>query len=263
MSSESVLIFDDQTISMPQVFRYLRDSGKLDGFIGDLARQFVIERSLQQENLAVNPTTVEQAIIDFRLQQQLTGSEKFQTWLQENNLTFEMFYSQIANNFRFQQLKETHTSDQIEGYFVERKSYLNRAVISRLIVDNAELADELKSQLDESATFEQLVRDYSITDDRVMNGMMGPIPLARIPEALREKVEPATPGSLVGPLEIESRWGIFRVEGFLNASLEDPQTRQTLQDELFERWVSEQVKQLPIQIQLGDSQPPEPSDDQQ
>lgn len=263
MSSESVLIFDNQPISMPQVFRYLRDSRKLDGFIGDLARQFVIERSLQQGNLAVNPTTVEQSIIDFRLQQQLTDAAKFQTWLQENNLTFEVFYSQIANNFRFQQLKETHTSERIESYFAERKPYLNRAVISRLIVDNAELADELKSQLDEGAAFEQLVRDYSITDDRIMNGMMGPVPLARIPEVLREKVEPAAPGTLVGPLEIEGRWGIFRIEGFLNASLEDPQIRQTLQDELFEQWVSEQVKQIPIQIQFGDPQPPESPDDQQ
>jgi len=263
MPSESLLIFDDQPISMPQVFRYLRDSRKLDGFISDLARQFVIERSLQQENLAVNPTVVEQAIIDFRLQQQLTDAAKFQTWLQENNLSFDVFYSQIANNFRFQKLKETHANDQIESYFDERKPYLNRVVLSRLIVDNPELADELKNQLDEGAVFEQLVRDYSITDDRIMNGMMGPIPLARIPEVLREKVEPAAPESLVGPLEIEGRWGIFRVEGFLNASLDDPQIRQTLQDELFERWVSEQIKQLPIQIQFGDPQPPEPPNDQQ
>lgn len=263
MSSESLLLFDNQPISMPQVFRYLRDSGKLDGFIGDLARQFVIERSLQQANLMVNPTAVEQAIIDFRLQQQLTDAAKFQTWLKENNLSFEAFYTQIANNFRFQKLKETRTGEQLEDYFAERKSYLNRVVLSRLIVDNAELADELKSQLDEGATFESLVREYSITDDRIMNGMMGPIPLARIPEVLREKVEPAAPGSLVGPLEIDDRWGIFRVEGFLNTSLDDPQTRQTLQDELFERWVSEQIKQMPIQIQFGDPQPPESPNDQQ
>lgn len=261
MPSESLLIFDNQPITMPQVFRYLRDSRKLDGFISDLARQFVIERSLQQENLSVNPSVVEQAIIDFRLQQQLTETDKFQTWLQANNLSFDLFYSQIANNFRFQKLKELKTSDQLDSYFAERKPYLDRVVLSRLIVDNPELADELKSQLDEGAAFEQLVREYSITDDRIMNGMMGPIALARIPEVLRDKVESVPPNTLIGPLDIDQRWGIFRVEGYLMASLDDPQLRQTLQDELFERWANEQVKQLPIQIQFGDAQPPEPSND--
>ena len=77
MTSESFLTIDDQPISMGQVFKYLQETRKLDGFIGDIVRQFVIERELQsQSHLSIGSAVVEQAVIDFRLQNQLTDPKQ-------------------------------------------------------------------------------------------------------------------------------------------------------------------------------------------
>lgn len=252
MASEPFLTIDDHPISVGQVLRYLQATRKLDTFIGDIVRQFVIERELQsQEELNVNPAAIEQAIVDFRLQHQLTDADQFQEWLAGNGLTYEAFHNQVAVGFKLRALKDKVTEPKLQEYFIERKVYLDRVILSRIIVTDKELADELHSQLQEGAIFEQLAREYSMTDDKVMNGMVGPVSRGSMPDILRAAVDLAKPGDVVGPLGLEGRWGLFRIEEFLPASIEDPQIRQGLQDELFEQWLAEKMQKLPIKLQVG------------
>lgn len=252
MTSESFLTIDDQPISAAQILRYLQATRKLDAFIGDIVRQFVIERELQsQTELTVSAPAIEQAIVDFRLQHQLTDPNQFQEWLGSNGLTYEAFHNQVSFSFKLRKLKEDVTLPKLQEYFIERKMFLDRVVLSRIIVEDKELADELYSQLQEGASFEQLAREYSITDDKIMNGMVGPVSRGTMPDMLRSAVDLAKTGDVVGPLGLEERWGLFRVEESLPASLDDPQVKQGLQDELFEQWLAEKMQRLPIKLQVG------------
>lgn len=251
MASETFLTIDEQPISVGQVLKYLQANRKLDAFIGDIVRQFVIERELKnQTELNVSPAVIEQAIVDFRLQNQLTDANQFQEWLAENGLSYEAFHNQAALSFKLKALKEQVTEPKLQEYFIERKIFLDRVVLSRIIVPEKELADELHSQLQEGTRFEQLARDYSITDDKVMNGMVGPVSRGTMPDILRSAVDLAKPGDVVGPLGLEGRWGLFRIEEVMSASLDNPQTKQSLQDELFEQWLAEKMQSLPIKLQV-------------
>lgn len=251
MASETFLTIDDQPISVGRVLNYLQANRKLDAFIGDIVRQFVIERELQaQTELSVSSAVTEQAIVDFRLQHQLTDASKFQEWLANNALTYEAFHNQAALSFRLKALKEQVTEPKLQEFFIERKVFLDRVVLSRIIVTDKELADELHSQLQEGTRFEQLAREYSITDDKIMNGMVGPVSRGTMPDILRSAVDLAKPGDVVGPLGLEGRWGLFRVEELLPAALDNPQIKQSLQDELFEQWLAERMQSLPIKLQV-------------
>jgi parvulin-like peptidyl-prolyl isomerase len=251
VTSEPFLFIDDQPISAGQILNYLQATGKLDAFIGDIVRQFVIERELQaQENSSVNPAVVEQAVIDFRLNNQLIDPNQFQQWLAENGLTYEAFHNQIAGSFRLKQLKEHVSAAKLPEYFIERKVFLDRVVLSRIIVADQELAEELKTQLQEGAAFEQLARDYSLTDDRIMNGMVGPVSRGTMPDLLRAEIDLAKAGDVVGPIGMEERWGLFRIEAVLPASLDDPQIKQSLEDEIFEQWLAEKMQTIPIRLQV-------------
>jgi parvulin-like peptidyl-prolyl isomerase len=253
MPSEPFITIDDQPIYAGQVLRYLQATGKLDAFIGDIVRQFVLERELKnQTELTVNSAAVEQAIIDFRLQNELTDAERFQEWLTENGMTYDGFHGQVTTNFKLRAIRDNVTEPKLQEYFIERKIFLDRVILSRIIVTDKELADELHSQIQDGASFEQLAREYSITDDKVMNGMVGPVSRGSMPDILRSAVDLAKVGDVVGPLGLEGRWGLFRVEEVLPATLDDPQLRQTLQDELFEQWLSEKMQQLPIKLQVGE-----------
>ena len=135
-------------------------------------------------------------------------------------------------------------------YFIERKLFLDRVVLSRIIVAEQELAEELRSEIDEGASFEQLAREYSITEDRIVNGMMGPISRGTLPDELRAVIDRAKPGESIGPQELEGRFGLFRVEQFLPASLEDKQLKETLKNELFEQWIAEKIQKLNVKLQV-------------
>lgn len=251
MAAEPFLIIDDQPISATQIINYLQATRKLDAFIGDIVRQFVIERELQSPEMSVNPAVIEQSVIDFRLNNQLTDSNQFQEWLTKNGLTYEAFHNQVAGSFKMRKLKEEVTASKLQEYFIERKMSLDRVILSRIIVADKEVAEELKTQLQEGASFEQLAREYSLTDDRVMNGMVGPVSRGSMPDLLRAEVDLAKPSDIVGPIGMEERWGLFRVESLLPASLEDAQVKQSLEDEIFEQWLAEKMQTLPIRLQVS------------
>lgn len=251
MTSEPFLIIDEQPITSAQIINYLQATRKLDTFIGDIVRQYVIERELQLREMPINPAVVEQSVIDFRLSNQLTDANQFQEWLNNNGLSYEAFHNQVAGSFKMRKLKEEVTAAKLQEYFIERKVFLDRVILSRIIVADQDMAEELKTQLQEGAAFESMAREYSLTDDRIMNGMVGPVSRGSMPDVLRTEIDLAKPGDLVGPIGMEGRWGLFRVESLLPASLDDPQVKQSLEDEVFEQWLAEKMQTLPIRLQVS------------
>jgi parvulin-like peptidyl-prolyl isomerase len=253
MDTKPFLTIDEQSLSLRECLRYLQSAGKLQGFLGDILKQYLLEHETStREDLDINSAVIEQAVVDFRLQQQLTDPKVFQEWLQRNGLDYATFHNQISSNFKIEKLKFVVTEPKLQEYFIERKVFLDRVVLSRIIVENQELADELKIQIQEGGSFEELAREHSIADDRIANGMMGPVSRGTMPDEVRAAIDSANPGDLVGPLEIEKRWALFRVEQLLPATLENQSLRQMLVNELFDRWVTEKIQKMTVKMQVAE-----------
>ncbi|BAZ38048.1 PpiC-type peptidyl-prolyl cis-trans isomerase [Calothrix sp. NIES-4101] len=251
MESLSFLNIDDKEISVAQAVKYLQTSGKLGQFIGDIVRQHVIETEIaSREDVAISPALTEQAIIDFRLKNQLTDPQRFNDWLKNSGTSYDSFHASVGFGFKIEKLKAVIATPKLQEYFIERKIFLDRVVLSRIIVDKRELAEELHAQIEEGASFEQIAREYSLADDRVVNGMMGPVSRGTLPDILRAAVDVASPNTLIGPFELEGRFGLFRVEQILSASLDDTQLKQALQNELFEKWLAEKIQKLTVKLQV-------------
>jgi parvulin-like peptidyl-prolyl isomerase len=252
MENLSFLTVDEKPISYVQAVKYLQASGKLGQFIGDILRQHIIEQELEKrEDILISSALTEQTIIDFRLKNKLTEPQKFQEWLQSNGTNYDTFHSSVAYGFKVEKLKAMVTESKLQEYYIERKIYLDRVVVSRIIVETKELAEELQTQIEEGTSFEQLAQEYSLSDEKIVNGMMGPVSRGTMPDKLRACIDIASPGQLIGPIELEGRYGLFRVEQFLSASLEDTQLRQALQNELFEKWLAEKIQKLTVKLQVN------------
>jgi len=251
MDSKALLIVDDEPLPLRQCLRYLQTAGKLQGFIGDILRQYVLERELEtRTDLDVNSAIVEQAVVDFRLQNKLTEPQAFQDWLARNGSTYEVFHQQILGSFKLEKLKAQIAEARLQEYFIERKLMLDRVVLSRITVESQELAEELYTQISEGASFEQLAQEYSKSDDRIANGMMGPVSRGAMPDVLRAAIDSTHVGGLVKPMQIENYWAIFRVEQFLPATLEDEQLKLAMQNELFDRWIAEKIQTMTVKLQV-------------
>lgn len=158
--SSLFLTADEQPISLGQALRYLESSGKLESVLWEIMRQHVLEQELQPNgDIDINSDLIEQVIIEFRLNNQLTDSASFQQWLAQEGLDYSSFRKQIVYNLKLENLRARVTESNIQEYFIERKLFLDQVVLSRLVVEEQSLAEELKSQIiEDGAIFEQLVQ---------------------------------------------------------------------------------------------------------
>ena len=138
----------------------------------------------------------------------------------------------------------------LEQHFNQQKIWLDQVVLSRIVVRQIDLAEQLKHQmLDDGQSFEQLAKAYSIADDSLTNGMMGAIAVGQLPEPIREAVATANPGDLLGPIEVEGHYSLLRVEQHLPANLEG-QLKQQLKEQLFDQWLQEKASKSIIKMHL-------------
>jgi hypothetical protein len=243
------LTADEQPISLEQALKYLDSAGKLEPVLWEIMRSYVIEQELQTLEEFDISSELDQVVLDFRLENDLTNYTSFQEWLVNQGLDYPTFRSQIASKLKLEKLKAQVTEPNLQEYFIERKIFLDRVVLSRLVVEEQALAEELKSQIiEDGAKFEQLVQEYSITDDRIFNGMMGAMSKGTLPTELRAAIDLANPGELI-PLEIEGLWYLVRVEKLLPASL-DEQLKEELVQELFEQSLEDKIQNINVQLQV-------------
>lgn len=249
-----MLTVNEQSISLSQALRYLQGAGKLQQFLADILRPYVIDQELESRtDISATDEEVQQAIINFRLQQQLNDQQKFEQWLQRSGLNYPSFQAEISKSIKREKLRQILTAPQLEAYFLERKLYLDSVVLSRIVVTDKELADTLYRNITkDKISFEQLAKQHSITDDRNFNGMMGAVSIGTLPDAVRVALNSALIGEIVGPLEIDGYWCLFRYEEAITASLENPKLKQRLQNELFERWLAATINQLQVKLDVKD-----------
>jgi parvulin-like peptidyl-prolyl isomerase len=248
------LTVNDEPILLSQALKYLQAAGKLQPMITDILREYILDRELQSRpDLDVPAASIEQSVVNFRLERNLSDPQAFQQWLESNRMTYEAFHEQIVSGFKREKLKLSVVQPQLEEYFQERKPALDAVVLSRISLNDYELAETLSSRLKERDTrFEELAREYSITNERSFNGMMGAVAWSTFPDYLKVVLQQTIPGQIVGPLEVEGGWCIFRVDEFLEASLDNPQVKQRLQNELFERWLNQQLQSVKITLNIQD-----------
>ena len=211
MEPTPFLTFKNNSISLDISLGYLRKAGKLQPFLMEIARQYILEEEVQAIP-AIDIDAVEQLIIDFRIQRQLSSPEKFQQWLVANGLTFADFRSQFAFRLQVDQLKAQIVEPKLQEYFTQRQPFFDRVVLSRIVVDSADLAKDLRQQVEQQgADFTQLAKKYSVVDDAVVGGVMGPVSRGQMPELMQSATANAVSGQIIGPIQIDDRFCLLKV----------------------------------------------------
>ena len=245
------LRINDELISINQALRYLKASGGYHQTMSAIVRQYVLEKELQSKaDIQCNDFQIDQALVDFRVQNNLQEMNDFQGWMRVNGVDYAEFRQNIQFGFKVEHLRTEITESRLESYFQECKSVLDRVVMSRIILEDQEKANWIKDELmGDRSKFSQLAQAYSITDDRVAGGMMGPISRGQMPDILKAAIDLTQPGDILGPLEIDGRYCIFQIVQILPAVLEGT-LKQELRNELFDQWLQEKIQALDINLEV-------------
>ena len=247
-----LLKIDDNTISLAQGLQYLLISEEMPRFLLEITKHYLIEREMQQQGIeANNVEIIEQFILEFRLQQQLTTLDKFHEWLAAQGMTYGQFRDKIAFVTCLEALKKRVIEPQIIPYFQEKQGELTRFLLSRLVVDKEELALSLKEQIEQSPdSFATVAKQYSIVDDAIIGGLMGAVSRQDMPEIIAQVTANAQAGDILGPLAVEERFCLLKVEQILPAEL-DSQMQKQIENQLFEQWLKERLEQANISLVLS------------
>jgi hypothetical protein len=129
MENLILITINDQPLSLQASLQHLKKAGKLNVVLLEIAQQNLLEREIQAREIP-EPTAemVEQFLLEFRLQEQLTSPEAFQLWLLKNGTTYAEFKQQVSFRIQQEELKASITADEVQNYFDQRKADLEMTV---------------------------------------------------------------------------------------------------------------------------------------
>lgn len=131
-----------------------------------------------------------------------------------------------------------------EARFLRDINQFDSVVYSLIRVRDRDLARELFIRLDEGeSSFSDLASRYSEGPEKITNGVVGPMPLAKAHPVLLTRLTASRPGFLHEPIRIDSWFLILRLERRISAVF-DEKIANKISKELFEEWLDTEVEKM-------------------
>ncbi len=245
---QSFLTVDNHPLSLSQSLTYLSNAGQFQEFIKEIVKEHLIEQELKTIE-DVELEVIDQFIIDFRLHQKLIEPGLFQEWLLNNHLTFAKFRNQVNLRLKKQTLMNQIINSE-STYFEENKNRFDKFILSRIVVNDLELAQNLKTEIEQNNInlyFNQIAKQYSIVDDKIIGGVMSPLVRQEIPDIIKDVLTNTPEGKIIAPFEIDQRYCLIKIEKIIPAVL-DGEIKQFLENEIIEKWIQEKLKNTEIKL---------------
>jgi len=229
--------------------------GKLSGnlqFVQDAIDAAIIRQAAHQRGIEASDDELQAAADEFRSSLELYDVAATDAWLEAKHLSFEDALEVLETRVLAGKLREALTGgDCIAQHFAEQRLSFDTAVLYRLVVEQEDVARELRAQIaEDDADFHTLARAYSIdADTRLAGGYWGSRQRDQLEPVIEAAVFGGAPGKIVGPIKTDDGWEILKIESLHHAVLDDPM-REVIADQLFEEWLADQRRKARVSIPL-------------
>jgi parvulin-like peptidyl-prolyl isomerase len=219
-----------------------------NGILRNLARDLLMKRLLD----SVQFTATEQVLVLSKLWDGLGEDPPQQLpagWLEAMAPELQIPMRQRWDQLRLHKWLEVQYGERVETYLLERRTALEQVVFAMIRVWSQGTAEELYLRLiDDGADFAQLAQQFSIGDERLTHGLLGPMPISQPHPRIQAVLQRLTVGDLHPPIQLDQCFLILRLEHRQPASLNEA-TRQQLLQELFQQDLQATLdSQLPAAI---------------
>jgi len=165
-------------------------------------------------------------------------------WCQQQGVTPDYFDRVVLRKLRLEKFKQLGFSTQVESEFLRIKSTFDLVEYSLIQLADLPLARELYFQIrDDGADFAQFAQRYSMGNECQTGGRVGPVPLATLPVEVAKLFQCEPAGTVFGPIAIEDRFWILRLERLTIAQLTEV-TYSQLTNQLYSEWLQSQIQAL-------------------
>lgn len=250
MTSPNFLTVDDEPISLEQAIGYLQATGRFQEFLLDILCQHALAKEVRSHvDLSLSKEALEQRLIDFRTQNDLTSPNDFQAWLSSRGMNYDTFRQQSLWNLSLELLKEQISREQLIDFFRQRKPFLDQVILSWIAVDAENVILDVQQKLEAGLEFDQLADTYASPDEDAY-GVEEPFSREGMPAALKAAIADVEPGNFTKPVFLDEHWYIFRVDALITAELND-ELKEQLESELFEHWLNDKVGAMTVKLEVN------------
>jgi hypothetical protein len=108
------ITIDNYTLSLGRALQYLQVAGKLTPLLQEIVGLHLVFETLEarSDEFTVENAEIEQKIIDFRIQEQLTDPQQFQNWLTQQGIEYKTFVQRVWMTLRIERLKAALAASQ-------------------------------------------------------------------------------------------------------------------------------------------------------
>lgn len=214
--------------------------------ISKIIEKSIIDAECDARQIQAEPSEIDQEMNQWRRSKRLFSAKDTKDWLQENGLNDRDLENHVVSTVRRNKLKKQLTTGEGERKFAMEKWRFDSAVLYRIRVSRAPVAEELVAQLNDGAQFFGLAKKFS--EDRATAPMCGYMGVVRR-ETLRPEVETevfnAESGAVIGPINSIDGFHIYLVESVEFAELTNEIVLE-IEDKLFSQWLKEKLENLEL-----------------
>lgn len=215
-----------------------------------LLRELIVDQAIG--DLSCTSDEIAIACQKFFQHHQIASEEALQAWTAYYNINPEKIQDLATRPLRIAKYKQATWGAQLESYFLNYKSKLDKVIYSLIRTKDAGIAQELYFRIQaQEQSFTEVAREYSLGPESQTGGLQGPVELSVPHPTLAKMLSVSQPGQLLPPTRVGEWMVIVRLEKFIPAVLDEP-IRQQLLNNLFENWISQQVNQEMKKWEMGD-----------
>jgi parvulin-like peptidyl-prolyl isomerase len=211
-----------------------------------LIQEVIIEDAIADIQLTADEVAA--AAAEFCQRNKISSPEEANAWAQQQYGTPDLIRTTASREKKLAKFKQQTFAKEVESYFLQRKSRLDRVLYSLIRTTQVGLAQELYFRIhDDGQSFADLAREYSEGQEAKTGGLIGPVELSVPHPALAGLLSVSKPGQIWPPKRIGEWYVVVRLEKFFPAQMDDAM-RERLQDELFQQWLREQLQNSPVSV---------------
>lgn len=202
-------------------------------FTDDCIIEILIREYALENNIENSAEELQVAMEEIRYKKGLESKEKFQHWMDSNGQNLLSIQNELDYQLLRNKVRASIPYEKLETYFAEFQLEFDRAELYSIRVDTQAKAEELLANIEEEGeNFHILAMKHSDDEkSRCKAGYIGKVARSEVTAAIEAAVFAAQPGDVVGPVETEKGFNLFKVAAIYPATLEAEE--DTIRNKLF------------------------------
>ncbi len=245
LNQVAALQIDDRSFSLAAVLRSAVMRGGF-GAIDDYLSNVLVASYAEDNGIAAGQEAIQEAVNGWRIANGLYQASEVANWLAERKLAMDDLAEFARMEVLKERVREHVAAGKVERTFTEQRSRFEAVALSQIVLNERGLARELRFKILEGEPFYLLARAFSIDEcSKLAGGYMGRKERGQLPKAIEEHVFGTVPGTIAGPLEIDKRFYVIKVEEVYPAEL-NGDTRARIERMLFDEWLAARRKEANV-----------------